>query len=77
MITCISIALTPQMIKWFNMETVQQAVLRITILGAFLHAMMMVLLIVILYFDWKGLALQINILFLITKRCIYENCTRF
>lgn len=66
-ITAISIALVPQIIIKFQMETIQQAVLRITILGAFLHALLMVLLIIILYFDWKGLALQVNVIFFVTN----------
>jgi uncharacterized membrane protein len=62
-ITSLTIILSPSIIAAFKMENFQLAVLRITTLGAFLHALLMVIMIIILYFDWKGVALKINILF--------------
>ena len=66
-ITALSIIMAPAIIIWFKMETFQLAILRITILGAFVHAMLMVLMIIILYFDWRGLANQVNILFFVSN----------
>jgi polysaccharide biosynthesis protein PelG len=58
-----AIIFSPNIILWFKMESFQLGVLRITMLGAFVHALLMVLMIIILYFDWKGLALKVNMLF--------------
>ena len=66
-ITSLTIIMSPSIIAAFKMESFQLAVLRITTLGAFLHAMLMVIMIIILYFDWKGVALKINILFFSTN----------
>ncbi|MBF0196513.1 MAG: exopolysaccharide Pel transporter PelG [Planctomycetes bacterium] len=63
LITSLSIFMAPEIVKYLNMEAYQLAVLRITILGAFIHALLMVIMIIILYFDWKGLALRVNMLF--------------
>ena len=62
-ITALCVIFAPSIIAKFKMESFQLGVLRITILGAFVHAMLMVLMIIILYFDWKGLALKVNMLF--------------
>lgn len=66
-ITTMTILCAPAIIAAFKMESYQLAVLRITTLGAFLHALLMVLMILILYFDWKGLALKINMIFFATN----------
>lgn len=66
-ITAICIIIAPGLIKSLNMETFQLPILRITILGAFVHALLMVLMIIILYFDWKGLAFKVNLLFFMSN----------
>lgn len=66
-ITALCIAYSNNFIVWLKMDTNQLAVLRICILGAFAHAMLMVLFIIVLYFDWKGLAMQLGVLFLLTN----------
>jgi|SaaInlStandDraft_1057018.scaffolds.fasta_scaffold29122_2 polysaccharide biosynthesis protein PelG len=62
-ITLLCIVMAPKIVDWLSMETYQLALLRIAILGSFLHALLMILMILILYFDWLGLALKTNVLF--------------
>lgn len=69
LITIIAIVFSPAIIAWLKMESFQLGLLRIAILGAFIHALLMVIMIIILYFDWKGLAMQINVLFFATNAC--------
>jgi uncharacterized membrane protein len=62
-ITTVTLIMSPSIIEYLKMESFQLAVLRITTLGAFVHALLMVIMIIILYFDWKGVALQVNAIF--------------
>jgi len=62
-ITLMCILMAPKIIEWLHMQTYQLGVLRIAMLGSFLHALLMILMILILYFDWLGLALKTNMLF--------------
>ncbi|MBF0243675.1 MAG: exopolysaccharide Pel transporter PelG [Planctomycetes bacterium] len=66
-VTAVCFAYSHHILMFFKMDSYQLGVLRITILGAFFHSLLMVLFIMILYFDWRHLALRCSLVFLITN----------
>ncbi len=66
-ITALTIAYAYPIVRFFNLEATQLPLLRIAVLASFVHALFMVLMIFILYFDWKHLALRCCVLFCVAN----------
>lgn len=64
-ITCSAILATPYLIQVFRMMWFHLNVMRIGILGAFLHVLMLFLIIFLLYFEFRASALAVTLLFFI------------
>ncbi|MCH7589703.1 hypothetical protein IIB34_01550 [PVC group bacterium] len=50
-----------------HLQSVQVPIFRITLLGAFLHSLLLIVIIMILYFDFQKLALAVTIMFVVTN----------
>ncbi len=67
LITITLIALAPKIVVLLKFEWRQLAILQIGTLGTFLHVLLMLLNIFVLYFDFRNLSLEIAILFFLTN----------
>ena len=66
-VTIVVITFAPEITSFFNMQAVQIPIFRITTLGAFLHSILLIAIIVILYFDLRRLALIVTLMFVVTN----------
>ncbi len=67
MITLLAVTFAPELAVILRLKSMTIPIFRITTLGAFLHSMLIIVIIVILYFDFQGLALGVSALFLATN----------
>ncbi|MDD2752019.1 MAG: exopolysaccharide Pel transporter PelG [Candidatus Omnitrophica bacterium] len=67
MITLLCIAFAPKIAAFFKLDFLAIPVFRLCILGAFLNSLLLIFIIIILYFDFKSLALTVTTIFLFTN----------
>lgn len=67
MLSIVAIIFAPDIIHAFMMSNTTILVFRVTILGAFVHTMLLITTIIILYFDFQKLAFIIAVLFMVTN----------
>ena len=67
MITLIAITFAPELVEFFRLKAMMVPIFRIATLGAFLHSLLLITIIVILYFDFQSTALIASVSFLVTN----------
>ena len=65
LVTLLSIFATPFVVKYLNMNWISMSIMRIGILGAFLHSLFLILNVFLFYFEFRREALLLNLLFLV------------
>ncbi|MDD5496182.1 MAG: exopolysaccharide Pel transporter PelG [Candidatus Omnitrophica bacterium] len=66
-ITLLAVTFAYDIAGYLHLQAAQIPVFRITVLGAYLHALLLISIITILYFDFKGIALAVSFFFLLTN----------
>jgi len=67
MITLLCIAFAPKIAQIFKLDFLAIPVFRLCIVGAFLNSLLLIFIIIILYFDFKSLALAVTAVFLFSN----------
>ncbi len=70
LVTFLAIVFAPEILTALRMQWAQVPVFRVCVLGAFLHSLLLVTLLIILYFDLKTIALQVSFTFLILNAAL-------
>jgi len=65
LITLLTLVFSAKLAGWLHIQSVQLPIFRITVLGAFLHSLLLIMIIIILYFDFQKLGFGIAALFVI------------
>ncbi len=66
-LTFLILIFTPELSTFFHFSAEQIPVFRVVVIGSFLHCMILIALILVLYFDFKSLALQICVFFVLSN----------
>ncbi|MDD5594838.1 MAG: exopolysaccharide Pel transporter PelG [Candidatus Omnitrophica bacterium] len=66
-VTLLSIAFAQQLVVFFKLTFLSIPIFRLCILGAFLNCLLLIFIIIILYFDFKTLALLVTTIFLFSN----------
>jgi len=67
LLSILAITFAPELSRFFQLPWVNVPIFRILVLGSFLHSLLLILMILVLYFDFKKQALFICVFFLITN----------
>ncbi len=60
-----AIVMAPQLAEIFKLKAMQVPLFRLAVVGAFLHSLLLIIILIILYFDFKKLAFKVSLAFLI------------
>lgn len=74
LITLIAVTFAPEFAGVLGLKSMAIPIFRITTMGAFLHSLLLVAIIVILYFDFQNLAVLVTAVFLVTN-CLFTLAT--